>query len=82
MIEVVCVVYVSLHYTNQYALTSWNKRKYKHKKILLVTHGGICRAIYWYFNGYQKTETLQVLMKIARYMNYNYEKTKEVLNEK
>lgn len=34
--------------------------------------------------GYQKTETLQVLMKIARYMNmnYNYEKTKEVLNEK
>lgn len=32
--------------------------------------------------GYQKTKTLQVLMKIARYMNYNYEKTKEVLNEK
>ena len=54
MIEVVCVVYDSLHYTNQYALTRWNKQKYKHKKILLVTHGGICRSIYWYFNGIPK----------------------------
>ena len=27
------------------------KKKYKDKKILIVTHGGISRAIYWYFNG-------------------------------
>lgn len=27
------------------------KRKYKNENILLVTHGGISRAIYWYFNG-------------------------------
>ena len=26
------------------------KKKYKEEKILLVTHGGISRAIYWYFN--------------------------------
>ncbi len=27
------------------------KKNYKDEKILLVTHGGISRAIYWYFNG-------------------------------
>ena len=27
------------------------KEKYKDKTILLVTHGGALRAIYWYFNG-------------------------------
>ena len=27
------------------------KEKYKDKTILLVTHGGTLRAIYWYFNG-------------------------------
>ena len=26
------------------------KKKYKEERILLVTHGGISRAIYWYFN--------------------------------
>lgn len=26
------------------------KKVYKNEKILLVTHGGISRAIYWYFN--------------------------------
>ena len=27
------------------------KRKHEDKNVLLVTHGGISRAIYWYFNG-------------------------------
>lgn len=27
------------------------KKKFNEEKILLVTHGGISRAIYWYFNG-------------------------------
>lgn len=27
------------------------KSKYSNEKILIVTHGGISRAIYWYFNG-------------------------------
>ena len=27
------------------------KEKYKNKKILLVTHSGICRILYYYFNG-------------------------------
>lgn len=27
------------------------KKKYKDERILLVTHGGISRAIYWFFNG-------------------------------
>ena len=30
------------------------KKKYKDEKILLVTHGGISRAIYWFFNGIPK----------------------------
>lgn len=30
------------------------KNKHKDKKILIVTHGGISRAIYWYFNGIPK----------------------------
>ena len=28
------------------------KIKGRNKKILLVTHGGVARAIYWYFNGF------------------------------
>jgi len=27
------------------------KNKYAGKNILMVTHGGVCRAIYWYCNG-------------------------------
>lgn len=30
------------------------KKKYKDESILLVTHGGISRAIYWVFNGIPK----------------------------
>ena len=30
------------------------KKKYKNESILLVTHGGVSRAIYWYFNGIPK----------------------------
>jgi len=29
--------------------------KFRDKRILLVTHGGISRAIYWYFNGFDKS---------------------------
>lgn len=31
------------------------KLKEKNKKVLLVTHGGVARAIYWYFNGVDKS---------------------------
>lgn len=31
------------------------KEKHKDKNILLVTHGGVSRAIYWYFNGVDNT---------------------------
>ncbi len=31
------------------------KEKHKDKNILLVTHGGVSRAIYWYFNGIDNT---------------------------
>ena len=29
--------------------------KEKNKKILLVTHGGVARAIYWYFIGFDNS---------------------------
>lgn len=31
------------------------KQKANNKNILLVTHGGIARAIYWYFNGFDNS---------------------------
>ncbi len=34
------------------------KEKYKGKNILLVTHNGICRIIYTYFNGYPKKKNI------------------------
>ena len=34
------------------------KEKYKGKNILLVTHNGICRMIYTYFNGYPKKKNI------------------------
>mgnify|MGYP006870922569 CR=1 FL=1 len=30
------------------------KEKYKDKNILLVTHGGVARAVYFYFNEFIK----------------------------
>lgn len=35
------------------------KEKYKDKNILLVTHGGVARAIYFYFNELPKDGLLQ-----------------------
>ena len=38
------------------------------KNILLVTHGGVSRAIYWYFNGVDKS-----LFECANCKIYKYE---------
>lgn len=37
-----------------YELLDEIKEKYSGKNVLLVTHNGICRAIYTYFNGFPK----------------------------
>ncbi|MGN1012688.1 MAG: histidine phosphatase family protein [Clostridia bacterium] len=37
-----------------YSLLDEIKDKYKDKNILIVTHNGICRMIYTYFNGFPK----------------------------
>ncbi len=40
--------------TRVYELLDEIKEKYKGKNILIVTHNGICRLIYTYFNGFPK----------------------------
>ena len=44
------------------------KLKEKNKKVLLVTHGGIARAIYWYFNGVDKSLFKCENCKIYKYI--------------
>lgn len=46
------------------------KLKQSNKKILLVTHGGIARAIYWYFNGLDNSLFTCENCKIYKYI-YN-----------
>lgn len=44
------------------------KLKEKNKKVLLVTHGGVARAIYWYFNGVDKSLFKCENCKIYKYI--------------
>lgn len=43
------------------------KTKSTNKKILLVTHGGVARAIYWYFNGIDNSTMVCDNCKIYTY---------------
>lgn len=44
------------------------KLKQSNKNILLVTHGGIARAIYWYFNGLDNSQFTCENCKIYKYI--------------
>lgn len=46
------------------------KKKYKDEKILLVTHGGISRAIYWFFNGIPKNGNSSNINKNCKIYKY------------
>ena len=46
------------------------KKKYKDEKILLVTHGGISRAIYWFFNGIPKNGNSSNINKNCKIYEY------------
>lgn len=43
------------------------KAEGKYEKILLVTHGGVARAIYWYFNGFDGSLFVCENCKIYKY---------------
>ena len=46
------------------------KEKYKDKSILLVTHGGVSRAIYWYFYGIPDDEKTTNVNKNCKLYEY------------
>ncbi len=41
-----------------YELLDEIKNKYKDKNVLIVTHNGVCRMIYTYFNGYPRRKNI------------------------
>lgn len=47
------------------------KQKYDNENILLVTHGGISRAIYWYFNGISKDGNSQNVNENCKIYDYD-----------
>ncbi len=46
------------------------KEKYKEKNILLVTHGGVARAIYWYAKGIPADGNVPIEIKNGKVIEY------------